>query len=94
MGGMECQTDQWKTHSWHCNASGIFGYSGLWHTRKRVGVCYLLAFQALEKNIRKNIETELRARATDEGKPMATSAGTSSGAAAKKRGKKGAKSKK
>ncbi|KAG0434693.1 hypothetical protein HPB47_018936, partial [Ixodes persulcatus] len=50
---------------------------------------------ALEKNIRKNIEADLRARATDEGKPMATSAGTSGGAsAAKKRGKKGAKSKK
>uniref|UniRef100_A0A2R5L574 Uncharacterized protein n=1 Tax=Ornithodoros turicata TaxID=34597 RepID=A0A2R5L574_9ACAR len=32
---------------------------------------------ALEKNIRKNIEQELRARAGGEGKPFGTTAGTS-----------------
>uniref|UniRef100_A0A131YGV6 Uncharacterized protein n=1 Tax=Rhipicephalus appendiculatus TaxID=34631 RepID=A0A131YGV6_RHIAP len=49
---------------------------------------------ALEKTIRKNIQQELRSRATSEGKPFATTAGatpSSSAAGKKKRGKKGKK---
>uniref|UniRef100_A0A1E1WYJ5 Uncharacterized protein n=1 Tax=Amblyomma aureolatum TaxID=187763 RepID=A0A1E1WYJ5_9ACAR len=50
---------------------------------------------ALEKPIRKNIEQELRSRATSEGKPFATTTGAAtpsgSGGGKKKRGKKGKK---
>ncbi|XP_077510511.1 uncharacterized protein LOC144121266 [Amblyomma americanum] len=49
---------------------------------------------ALEKTIRKNIEQELRSRATSEGKPFATTTGatpSAAGGSKKKRGKKGKK---